>query len=50
VVRRFLLGSAADRVFKSAACAALIVPHRTFRPALAERDQTQERRVAMTTV
>jgi len=50
LVRRFLLGSVADRVFKSAACAALVVPHRTFRPALADMDQTQERRVAMTTV
>jgi nucleotide-binding universal stress UspA family protein len=46
VVRRFLLGSVADRVFKSAACAALVVPHRTFRPALADTEQAQERKIA----
>jgi nucleotide-binding universal stress UspA family protein len=49
VVRRFLLGSVADRVFKSAACAVLVVPHRTFRPALADMEQTPERLAAVTT-
>jgi hypothetical protein len=48
-VRRFLLGSVADRVFKSAACAVLVVPHRTFRPALADMEQTPERLAAVTT-
>jgi nucleotide-binding universal stress UspA family protein len=49
VVRRFLLGSVADRVFKSAACAVIDVPHRTFRPALADMEQTPERLAAVTT-
>ena len=49
LVRRFLLGSVADRVFKSAACAVLVVPHRTFRPALADMDQMQEQRTALAT-
>jgi nucleotide-binding universal stress UspA family protein len=49
LVRRFLLGSVADRVFKSAACAVLVVPHRTFRPALADMEQMQEQRTALAT-
>lgn len=48
VVRRFLLGSVADRVFKSAPCAVLVVPHRTFRPALAETEAETERRMSLT--
>lgn len=48
LVRRFLLGSVADRVFKSAACAVLVVPHRTFRPALAQKDQVQEQGMTVT--
>jgi nucleotide-binding universal stress UspA family protein len=48
LVRRFLLGSVADRVFKSAACAVLVVPHRTFRPAKAETDLKQEQRMSLT--
>lgn len=47
LVRRFLLGSVADRVFKCAACAVLIVPHRTFRPALAHGEQSQEQGVSL---
>jgi nucleotide-binding universal stress UspA family protein len=33
VVRRFLLGSVADKLVRLAPCAVLVVPHRTLRPA-----------------
>ena len=33
LVRRFLLGSVADRAIRQAPCAVLVVPHRTLRPA-----------------
>jgi hypothetical protein len=33
-VRRFLLGSVADRVFKSSACPVMVVPHGALRPAV----------------
>ena len=33
-VRRFLLGSVADRVFKSSACPVMVVPHGSLRPAV----------------
>jgi nucleotide-binding universal stress UspA family protein len=33
LVRRFLLGSVADKVVRQAPCAVLVVPHRTLRPA-----------------
>jgi nucleotide-binding universal stress UspA family protein len=33
VVRRFLLGSVADKIVRQAPCAVLIVPHRTLRDA-----------------
>ena len=45
-VRRFLLGSVADRLVRLAPCAVLIIPHRTLRdagapaPAAAARTQT----------
>jgi nucleotide-binding universal stress UspA family protein len=47
VMHRFLLGSVADRVFKSAACAVLVVPDRAFRPALAARDTERTEKVAV---
>ena len=31
VVRRFILGSVADRVLRQASCPVMLVPHRTFR-------------------
>jgi universal stress protein A len=34
-VRRFLLGSVADRVFKSSACPVMVVPHGSLRPVVA---------------
>ena len=33
LVRRFLLGSVADKIVRQAPCALLVVPHRTLRPA-----------------
>jgi hypothetical protein len=36
LVRRFLLGSVADKVVRQASCAVLIVPHRTLRGATAD--------------
>ena len=33
LVRRFLLGSVADKIVRQAPCAVLVVPHRTLRPA-----------------
>ena len=33
LVRRFLLGSVADKMVRQAPCAVLVVPHRTLRPA-----------------
>ena len=47
VIRRFLLGSVADRVFKGAACAVLVVPPRTLRPALADAEAKQEARLSV---
>jgi hypothetical protein len=41
-IRRFLLGSVADRVFKGAPCAVLVVPPRVLGPALADADAKQE--------
>jgi nucleotide-binding universal stress UspA family protein len=35
LVRRFLLGSVADKMVRQAPCAVLVVPHRTLRPASA---------------
>jgi nucleotide-binding universal stress UspA family protein len=32
VVRRFMLGSVADRVLRQAACPVMLVPHRSLRP------------------
>jgi nucleotide-binding universal stress UspA family protein len=36
LVRRFMLGSVADRVIRHASCPVLVVPHRTLRAAPAE--------------
>jgi nucleotide-binding universal stress UspA family protein len=46
VIRRFLLGSVADRVFKGAPCPVLVVPPRMLRPALADADVKQELRLS----
>jgi len=39
-VRRFLLGSVADRVIRQATCPVMVVPHRTLRAAPAEVELT----------
>jgi nucleotide-binding universal stress UspA family protein len=36
VVRRFILGSVADRVLRQASCPVMLVPHRTFRTRASE--------------